>query len=187
MFRHMDIWSPREPWQSPETNVGPGFRAFKLQSSKRVVCLNSQFSLQKTSQNDDSQSPTSFNTSPTFRKTAAKNTSERVQHESNMVQREPNFWSNCCKKWVEASATLSSVTRFFAKLLQNINPNESNMSPTWSNKSPTFDQTAAKNRSTPVQLEANLVQRKSNFLQVCCRKHGPTRVQLHCRPSHACA
>ena len=141
MFRHMDIWSPREPWQSPETNVGPGFRAFKY-----YKVLNGLFA--------------SIRSFPC--KKQARTMTARVQ-------------------------LLSTQVQLFAKLLQQIGPNESNLSPTWSNKSPTFDQTAAKNRSTPVQLEANLVQRKSNFLQVCCRKHGPTRVQLHCRPSHACA
>ena len=90
MFRHMDIWSPREPWQSPETNVGPGFRTFKYY--KVVNGLNSQFlGKKKTSQNDDSQSPTSFNTSPTFRKTAAKKSPKESKMSPTWSNESPTF------------------------------------------------------------------------------------------------
>ena len=112
MFRHMDIWSPREPWQSPETNVGPGFRAFKYYKvlnglfasirsfpckkqartmTARVQLLSTQVQLfakllQKKGPNESNMSPTWSNKSPTFDQTAAKNRSKPVQLEANFVQ-----------------------------------------------------------------------------------------------------
>ena len=124
MFRHMDIWSPREPWQSPETNVGPGFRAFKCYKvlhvlfasirsfpckkqartmTARVQLLSTQVQLfvkllQRKDPNESNMSPTWSNKSPTFDQTAATNRSTPVQPEANLVQRKSNFLQVCCRK-----------------------------------------------------------------------------------------